>query len=90
MERTADTPILILPGLGGSGPIPPMRFPFRSLVVASTNDPRVELGRAEFFAKSWGSHFVAMPQAGHINAASGLGEWPEGQALLQELLSSER
>jgi len=26
--------------------------------VASTNDPHVQLARAEFFAKSWGSRFV--------------------------------
>ena len=68
------------------GPIPLARFPFPSIVVASTNDPYVALERAEFFAKSWGSRFVAVSQAGHINASSGLGEWLEGKRLLQELL----
>jgi uncharacterized protein len=68
------------------GPIPLVRFLFPSIVVASTNDPYVELERAELFAKSWGSRFVAVSQAGHINASSGLGEWLEGKRLLQELL----
>lgn len=68
------------------GPIPLVRFPFPSIVVASTNDPYVELERAELFAKSWGSRLVAVPQGGHINASSGLGEWSEGKRLLEELL----
>lgn len=67
-------------------PIPLVRFPFPSIVVASTNDPYVELERAELFAQSWGSRFVAVSQAGHINASSGLGEWLEGKNLLRELL----
>ncbi|NMG46266.1 hypothetical protein GPA22_21325 [Aromatoleum toluvorans] len=29
-----------------------------------------------------------LPEAGHINAESLLGEWPEGKALLQELRSA--
>jgi uncharacterized protein len=63
-----------------------VRFLFPSIVVVSTNDPYVKLARAEFFAKSWGSRFVTIARAGHINANSGLGEWTEGQKLLQELL----
>ncbi len=69
-------------------PIPLVRFPFPSIVVASTNDPYVELERAELFAQSWGSRFVVVSQAGHLNASSGLGEWLEGKNLLRELLSA--
>jgi predicted alpha/beta hydrolase family esterase len=58
----------------GFSPIPLARFPFPSVVVASTNDPRVEFKRAELFARSWGSRFVAVSEAGHINEDSGLGE----------------
>lgn len=86
VESPAHTPAEVR----SFSPIPLIHFPFHSVVVASTNDPRVELDRAEFFAKSWGSRFVAIPQAGHINASSGLGEWLEGKALLQELLLSDR
>lgn len=67
-------------------PIPLVRLPFPGIVVASTNDPRVGFERARFFARSWGSRFVAVSGAGHINDSSGLGEWAEGRKLLQELL----
>ena len=57
------------------GPIPLARFPFPSIVVASTNDPYVALERAEFFAKSWGSRFVAVSQAGTATRVPG---WVNG------------
>ena len=69
-------------------PIPLVRFPFPSIVVASTDDPFVALDRAEFFARCWGSRFVTIPQGGHLNANSGLGEWLEGKKLLKELLGA--
>ena len=34
---------------------------------------------------AWKREFVALANAGHINAASGFGEWPEGYALLNTL-----
>ena len=82
VESPAQTP----PEVRGFGPIPLIRLPFPSIVVASTNDPRVRFERAEFFARSWGSRFIGVAGAGHINESSGLGEWDEGQALLEELL----
>lgn len=83
VESPAHTP----PEVRGFAPMPLLRFPFPSIVVASTDDPCVALGRAEFFARSWGSRLVVVPEAGHLNAMSGLGEWPAGQAWLQELLA---
>jgi len=32
-----------------------------------------------------GTEFVRLPNAGHINVDSGLGDWPLGLALLQSL-----
>ena len=81
-----DSPAHTPPEARSFSPIPLLRFPFPSIVVASTNDPYVELGRAEWFARSWGSRFVAVPQAGHINASSGLGVWADGRKLLDDLL----
>ena len=66
--------------------MPLMGFPCRSIVVASTNDPRVDLPRAEFFAASWGSRFVTVKDAGHMNEQSGIGDWAAGRRLLLELL----
>jgi serine hydrolase len=72
-------------GARGFRPIPLLRLRFRSIVVASSNDPYVTLSRAETFAKSWGSEFVMIGEAGHINSGSDLGNWPEGLALLNTL-----
>ena len=73
-------------GPKGWRPLPLVRLPFRSIVVASTNDEFVTLDRAREFADSWGSRFVVAGAAGHINADSGLGCWPFGRELLRELL----
>ena len=73
------------PGPRGFAPVPLLRLRFRSIVVASSNDPYVTLSRAETFAKRWGSEFVMIGEAGHINSSSGLGNWPEGFTLLNTL-----
>lgn len=71
-------------------PQQPLSFP--SVVVASTNDPWMRHDRAAHWADLWGSDFVSLGAAGHINADAGFGAWPEGLALLQRLrrLSSVR
>jgi predicted alpha/beta hydrolase family esterase len=65
--------------------MPLRKLPFRSVVVASTDDPYVTLERAEFFARSWGSLLIKIANAGHINATSNHGPWPEGEAWLEQL-----
>ena len=67
-------------------PIPLTRLPFPSIVVASTNDEYMTLERAQQVAQAWGSRLVNVGALGHINSASGLGLWPQGHALLQELV----
>jgi predicted alpha/beta hydrolase family esterase len=37
------------------------------------------------YARAWGSEFVRLQKAGHINIESGFGAWPLGLALLQSL-----
>ncbi len=68
--------------------MPLLPFPFPSIVVASNNDPRVELKRAQMFAMSWGSRLVVVEWAGHINEDSGLGDWAAGKTLLRELVNA--
>ena len=68
----------------GFGPMPLARLSFPSKVVASQNDEWVSLARARQFAEAWGSELVDLGDAGHINAASGYGEWPAGLELLRE------
>jgi hypothetical protein len=69
----------------GFSPLPRQQFAFPSIVVASANDPYGSLAHAEACASAWGSRFVNIGAAGHINASSGLGEWPQGYALLRQL-----
>jgi predicted alpha/beta hydrolase family esterase len=66
----------------GFGPMPLQKLPFPSIVVASSNDEYVSLERARAFAAAWGSKFVEIGEAGHINGASGYGDWPEGEKML--------
>jgi predicted alpha/beta hydrolase family esterase len=72
-------------GPTGFAPMPLQKLPFKSVVVTSTDDPYVTLERAKFFASSWGSRLITLENAGHINAASGYGPWPEGLKWLEEL-----
>lgn len=67
-------------------PTPRQRLPFRSILVASRDDPYASFERSAQMARDWGSRLEDAGRVGHINSASGLGEWPWGQALLRELL----
>jgi uncharacterized protein len=73
--------------LSDFAPAPSTRLPYRSVLVASTNDPFCPVRLAGAYARAWGSEFVRLPEAGHINVESGHGEWPLGLALLQSLVS---
>ena len=66
-------------------PAPCERLPYRSILVASSNDPFCPIRLAGAYARSWGSEFVRLQDAGHINIESGHGDWPLGLALLQSL-----
>ena len=51
----------------------------------ATDDPYCGADRAAQLAAQWGAVPVPLPSAGHVNADSGLGDWPAGLALLQAL-----
>lgn len=61
----------------------PLIFP--SIVVASADDPYSTLDSAKSCAESWGSRFINIGTAGHINSSSGLGNWREGFSLYKKL-----
>jgi predicted alpha/beta hydrolase family esterase len=71
--------------LSDFAPVPHQKLPYRSVLVASSNDPFCPVRLAGAYARAWGSEFVRMQDAGHINIESGHGEWPLGIALLQSL-----
>lgn len=79
-----EMPVYDFPATGFV-PIPLRKLPFPSMVVASSDDPWVSLDRAKQFADAWGSVFVNIGEAGHINAAAGYGPWEKGLELLRQL-----
>jgi predicted alpha/beta hydrolase family esterase len=77
------------PGTVGFAPMPLEPLPFPTIVVASSDDEYVSPARAAAFAQAWGARLVEIGRAGHINSASGLGAWLDGQRLLEELLAPQ-
>ena len=80
-----STPAFPSAGTVGFSPLPSARLPFPSTVVASSDDPYAGIAYARFCAGAWGSEFVEIGERGHINAGSGLDDWPDGYQLLQNL-----
>ncbi|MDP1955970.1 MAG: alpha/beta fold hydrolase [Polaromonas sp.] len=68
-------------------PVPMNKLPFTSVVLASSRDPYCRLERAREFAAGWGAEFVDVGPLGHLNADSGLGDWPEAHQKLQALMN---
>lgn len=67
-------------------PVPHAVLPFPAVVVASRDDPWCSFARSKEMASNWLAAFCDAGAGGHLNAASGLGAWPEGQAVLDHLL----
>ena len=63
--------------LSDFAPVPFAPPPCRSIVVASSNDPFCPIRLAGAYARAWGSEFVHMQNAGHINidSVTASGHW---------------
>ena len=85
----------------GWAPIVRRRLPFPALMIAAGDDPYCDIARSRQLAADWGARFVdaadipyphdpvegaAGTHADHLNHDSGLGDWPEGRALLNDFL----
>ena len=70
---------------GGWLPVPREPLPFPSIVAASRNDPLGRFVRVAELARQWGSALVDLGEAGHLNPASGYGQWPLAHDLINEL-----
>jgi predicted alpha/beta hydrolase family esterase len=73
------------PRLARFAPVMPRALPFPSILAASRDDPWIAFGRARRLARIWKSRFVDAGWLGHINADSGVRDWPFGQFLLRQL-----
>ena len=78
-------PTLAMLQQGGWLPVPRQTLPMRSLVAASRNDPLGSYSRVTELARAWGSEVIDLGEVGHLNPASGFGEWPMARVLIQRL-----
>ncbi|RJG07613.1 alpha/beta hydrolase [Noviherbaspirillum cavernae] len=69
----------------GFAPMPRNPLPFPAIVAASSNDPWCALPRAQSWAVQWRAQFHDIGPRGHINADSGLANWPQGHGWLAAL-----
>lgn len=70
---------------GGWLPVPRKKLAFPSIVAASRNDPLGAIERVAALARAWDSRFVDLGNVGHLNPASGFGEWRQADELIHEL-----
>lgn len=71
----------------GFDPLPTQRFGWPTLMVVSENDP---YGSPEFAggcARDWGADLISVGPLGHINSASGIGDWPQGHEIFRQFLN---
>lgn len=73
--------------LHGFRPIPHGKLPFPSIAVISSNDSYAGHAWSQALARDWGAQCVEIGARGHINGESGLGDWPEGHALIRPWLA---
>jgi len=73
----------------GWAPIVRQPLPFPSSMIAAHDDPYCDAARSRDMARDWGSIYREAGARGHINSESGLGDWPEGRALLNDLLKED-
>ncbi|MBO3737339.1 RBBP9/YdeN family alpha/beta hydrolase [Actinoplanes flavus] len=68
-------------------PAEPLSCP--ATVVGSGNDPYASAGAAAGLADRWRAGWHLAGDHGHLNSASGLGDWPAGHRLLDALTRPE-
>lgn len=66
-------------------PVPRKPLPFPSIVAASRNDPLANFERVAELAHAWGGRLIDLGEVGHLNPASGYGEWPRADEFIGEL-----
>ncbi len=69
------------------GRVPRSRLPFRTILVASTNDPYTTVGQFQDYARDWGAELHDAGAVGHLDSATGYGPWPDGERLVRSLRS---
>jgi hypothetical protein len=73
----------------GWAPIVRQPLPFPCVLIAGSNDPFCDAGRSRDMARDWGARHIDAGLRGHLNSESGLGDWPQGRKLLNDLLKDD-
>jgi predicted alpha/beta hydrolase family esterase len=60
-------------------------LPFPSVVATSDDDPLGNPVRVRALVRGWGSRLHPLGAVGHLNPASGYGDWPGALPLIAEL-----
>lgn len=70
----------------GFTPMPRIKLPFPSLMIASENDPYITSSDLKKWADIIGSNFISVGEREHIGTKANLGYWEEGQGLFKEFV----
>jgi hypothetical protein len=66
-------------------PVPRQRLPFRNIVAASRDDPLAGFDEVAGLALDWGAELIDLGAVGHLNPASGYGDWPRADDFIAAL-----
>lgn len=69
-----------------AGPFEARRVGVPSILIGSETDPWMPLAGARALAQRFGSAFVNLGDAGHINTAAGFGPWPRAKYFVDTLV----
>jgi predicted alpha/beta hydrolase family esterase len=85
-----EAALFVLPAdpdkFGVANLLPASRLAVPSVLVGSDNDPWMRADQARAWARRWGSQFVHLGAAGHINTESGFGPLPQAKTLTELLI----
>lgn len=66
----------------GFAPLPAKLSAHRVTVASSSDDPYSSVQFSRHCVAAWNAEHMTLGQRGHINADSGLGDWPQGWAIV--------
>lgn len=65
-------------------------LPFSARLLFSQDDPYATPEFSHALARDWGAAAIDLGIAGHVNSASGLGDWPDGHRHLLDLIKENQ
>ena len=70
--------------------IPKERLGYPTIIAASLDDPYMPFKRAAWWATKWQSRVVSLGNTGHVNVASGHGQWAAGEVLYRDIVNAAK